>query len=293
MYYLAACLIFRDAASYLDEWLQFHLKVGVEHFYVYDNDSSDDYLSVIRPFQAAGRVTLTRAPGPMQQLQAYAHCLQQSRNATRWLAYLDDDEFLFPAQAATLPDALAAYERHAGVAPCWLLFGSDGHQVRPAGLVTRNYRRRGDWVDQHVKCVVNPAMVTAPAAAAHAFHCLPGKMIVDENHQPTEGAFSQAPSAKVFCLNHYLIKSHDEMVARRTRRQADAPYSVHSIEKWEWFDSFYNKVEDLRIQRFAAQLNEHPTSSHAMQPTPGRRTTKFPVTQNSSAAATRVLASGG
>jgi hypothetical protein len=70
------------------------------------------------------------------------------------------------------------------------------------------------------------------------------------------GPFSAQPSAEIFCLNHYLIKSHDEMVARRTRRQADAPRSAHSIEKWEWFDSFYNTVEDLRIQRFAAQLGE-------------------------------------
>jgi hypothetical protein len=70
------------------------------------------------------------------------------------------------------------------------------------------------------------------------------------------GPFSAQPSAEIFCLNHYLIKSHDEMVARRTRRTADAPRSAHSIEKWEWFDSFYNTVEDLRIQRFAAQLGE-------------------------------------
>ena len=73
MYYLTACLIFRDAASYLEEWLRFHLLVGVEHFYLYDNDSSDDYLSVLRPFCAEGKVTLTRWPGPMQQLKAYAH----------------------------------------------------------------------------------------------------------------------------------------------------------------------------------------------------------------------------
>lgn len=257
MYYLAACLIFRDAASYLDEWLRFHLRVGVEHFYLYDNDSSDDYLSVIRPFRAAGQVTLTIRPGPMQQLKAYAHCLQENRDATRWLAYLDDDEFLFPAQKEALPEVLADYECHAGVAPCWLLFGSNGHQTRPVDLVTRSYRRRGDWVDQHVKCVVNPAKVTAPTMAAHSFNCLPGEVIVDENNRPTEGPFSCAPSAEVFCLNHYLIKSHDEMVARRTRRQADAPYSVHSIEKWEWFDSFYNTVEDSRVQRFAADLEEN------------------------------------
>jgi len=79
----------------------------------------------------------------------------------------------------------------------------------------------------------------------------------------------------VLCLNHYVIKSREEMVARRTRRQADAPCSAHSIEKWEWFDSYYNTTLDLRIQRFAAQLDEHPTSNHAMERTADRCTLHF------------------
>ena len=40
MHYLAACLVFKDAASYLDEWIRFHQRVGFEHFYLYDNDST-------------------------------------------------------------------------------------------------------------------------------------------------------------------------------------------------------------------------------------------------------------
>jgi hypothetical protein len=282
MYYLTACLMFRDAASYLDEWLRFHMIVGVEHFYLYDNDSNDDYLSVVRPFCSTGKVTLTKWPGAAQQLNVYAHCLQQNRNAASWIAYLDDDEFLFPAQEASLPDALSAYEDYAGVAACWLLFGSDGHRTRPRGLVTRNYRRRGDWVDKHVKCIVNPAKVSQPAVLAHSFHCLPGEMIVDEKHRPMAGPFCSAPTAEVFCLNHYLIKSHEEMVVRRRRPKTDGLPSDHSIEKWEWFDSMYNRVEDLRIQRFAAQLEDRATSGcetqlHAPSKQATQRTANSPM----------------
>lgn len=38
---LAVCAIFKDEAAYLREWLDFHLLMGVEHFYLYDNGSSD------------------------------------------------------------------------------------------------------------------------------------------------------------------------------------------------------------------------------------------------------------
>lgn len=253
MHFLTACLIFRDATSYLDEWLRFHLLVGVEHFYLYDNDSEDDFHSVIRPFQAEGRVTLHRWPGAGEQENVFRHCLDQYRDSARWIAFLDDDEFLFPATGESLPEILEAYDSYAGLAVCWLLFGSNGHLTRPSGLVTRNYRRRGDWVDPHVKCVVDPAKVTAPAVLGHSFHCRPGETIVDENHRPVSGPFAYLPSADVVCVNHYLVKSHEELVQRRTRRRADGGTS-HSIDEWKRFDSSYNRIEDLRIQRFASAL---------------------------------------
>ena len=261
MHYLTACLIFKDSASYLQEWLRFHLLVGVEHFYLYDNDSRDDFQAVIAPFLLEGRITLHHWPGLGEQMNVYQHCLDQHRHDARWIAYIDDDEFLFPSRGESLLEELSGYESYAGVAACWLLFGSNGHRTRPPGMVTLNYSRRGDWVDKHVKCIVNPAKVKAPAVSSHSFHCQPGEVIVNESFHPMSGPFSASPSTEVFCLNHYVIKSHEEMVARRTRIQVDGEECDHSIEKWEWFDSYYNAVEDACIQRFAKRLGRHAPRS--------------------------------
>lgn len=157
MHYLSACLIFKDAASYLDEWLRFHQRVGIEHFYLYDNDSDDNYEAAIRPFVQNGDVTLYKWPGAAQQSPAIQHCLDQHRGMARWIAFLDDDEFLFPTVESDLREVLPRYKSYAGVAVCWLLFGSNGHRTRPQGLVTQNYRRRADWIDPHVKCIVDPS----------------------------------------------------------------------------------------------------------------------------------------
>lgn len=83
MHYLTACLVFKDAASYLDEWIRFHQCVGIEHFYLYDNDSEDDYETVIRPFVENGDVTLCKWPGAAQQNPAFQHCLDQHRRRGR------------------------------------------------------------------------------------------------------------------------------------------------------------------------------------------------------------------
>ncbi|MBQ3442569.1 MAG: glycosyltransferase family 92 protein [Selenomonadaceae bacterium] len=50
LYDLAVVAIFKDEARYLREWLDYHLAAGVEHFYLYNNDSSDDYATVLAPY---------------------------------------------------------------------------------------------------------------------------------------------------------------------------------------------------------------------------------------------------
>ncbi len=96
MHYLAACLVFKDAASYLDEWIRFHLRVGIEHFYFYDNGSDDDYEPVIRPFVDDGHVTLYKWPGVAQQNLTYQHCLDQHRGGYTGLLFWTMMNFFSP-----------------------------------------------------------------------------------------------------------------------------------------------------------------------------------------------------
>jgi hypothetical protein len=43
--------MFKDEAPWLKEWISYHHNIlGVEHFYLYNNDSSDDYREVLRPW---------------------------------------------------------------------------------------------------------------------------------------------------------------------------------------------------------------------------------------------------
>lgn len=248
--------MFKDSAEYLEEWLRFHQEVGFDHFYLYDNDSSDDYRDVIESLLNAGRITLHSWPGIAQILPAIEHCLGTYREDCHWMAFLDDDEFLFPAEGKHLPEILPHYEDYAGVTACWLLFGSSGLRTRPPGLVIRNYRRRAAAVNEHAKCIVQPRKVTKPWVLGHAFHCLPGEMIVDENFEPVHAIFPEKPSSKILCLNHYISKSVEEMQRRRSRLPACADQTIYTLEQYLASDAGYNEVEDLRIQRFADRLTQ-------------------------------------
>src|ERR1035437_6111369 len=94
---IAACLCFRDSAAYLHEWLLFHRVQGITRFYLYDNDSADDYLPVLAPWLRDGSVRLRKWPGLAQQRPMFDDCLARADADVEWLAFIDDDEFLFSA----------------------------------------------------------------------------------------------------------------------------------------------------------------------------------------------------
>jgi hypothetical protein len=255
--YLSACLCFKDANRYLAEWLAFYSALGVEHFFLYDNESSDDFRSVIAPYCASGCATLLHARGRGIQQAVYAHCLSTFGARTRWLMFCDDDEFFFPVKDTLLPNALAPYEEFAGLAASWMLYGSAGHWTQPRGLVIENYAMRFAVPDQHVKCIVDPQRIVRPVVIGHQFECVEGQVIVDENGEAMHGPLNPRPSAAVFRINHYLTKSRAEMIERRQRIQANTGVvSPLSIGQWIDLEATWNQVRDPLAARYGDRVRE-------------------------------------
>jgi hypothetical protein len=61
---LAVAALFRNEARYLEEWIEYHLMVGVEHFWLYDDSSTDDWRDVVAPYADAGLVDVVDWPIP-------------------------------------------------------------------------------------------------------------------------------------------------------------------------------------------------------------------------------------
>ncbi len=135
-YELTACLKFKNAARFLPEWIEFHQIVGFEHFYLYNNNSTDDYLGELAPYREEGSVTLYEWPEVPAFPKSDEHCVAHHRHEARWIAFLDDDEFLFPVKGTDVRKILKRYESFPAVAVHWLTFGSSGHVRRPQGLVS-------------------------------------------------------------------------------------------------------------------------------------------------------------
>jgi hypothetical protein len=208
--YLSICAVYRNEAPYLGEWIEFHRLVGVEHFYLYDNQSTDSHREELAPYVEEGIVTLhSWGPVPPHQPDVYNDFLSRHREDSRWVAFLDLDEFLFSPTGQPLPELLVEFEGWPGIGVNWAQFGRSGHVAKPPGLVIENYLMRVESVrNRFTKLIVDPAQVDYCHGAHHfIFHSL---LAVDENHYPTQGSHTKSTSFSRLRVNHYVTKSDEE-----------------------------------------------------------------------------------
>ena len=255
-YQVTACLRFKNAARYLAEWVEFHHLVGVEHFYLYNNNSEDDYQSVLAPYLRDGLVTLHEWPHVPASPGAEEHCVANYGRHSRWIAFLDDDEFLFPVQGGTLARALEPYKKYPAVAVYWVMFGSNGHQQRPEGLVISNYTRKQEAPEPTIKSVVNPRRILRAKPSTHYWIYKYGEQGVDECFTPTKNSRKNKTSTEIFRINHYWSKSYEDGLAKFSRGNVDqwGEDNPRTMDTWREVDSTINAVEDTLILRYEAEL---------------------------------------
>lgn len=139
-YDVVLCCIFKDEDSFLKEWIEYHLIVGVKHFYMYNNFSSDNYQNVLKRYIEQNLVTLIDWPVPQGQFAAYKHWFENYRNDTQWVSFLDIDEFICPYYEMSIPSWVKKYRNYPCVLVYWKMFGTSGKVEHDnEKLVTEQY----------------------------------------------------------------------------------------------------------------------------------------------------------
>ncbi len=222
--YLSVAVVIKNEASYLAEWLDFHHRLGVDHFILYDNGSSDDTPAVLQRYIRAGLVTLIPWANFSvwfnQQRGAYAHALMNFGATSRWMGFFDIDEYMFPVTAASLTDVLREREHLPVLGVAGINFGTGGHQRPPSAGVTRSYRMAVPLSAQkqhrpllYTKCFVRPSRVES-VVSAHWFRIRNDQAFCYTEHgQPIYGPpdkHADLLSADVIRYNHYFTRSREE-----------------------------------------------------------------------------------
>jgi hypothetical protein len=218
-HYLSILALVKNETAYLAEWLEYHLIVGVDKFWIVDNDSSDNPGAFLAPYIAAGLVNFTSWPGRGQHYQIYHALCPMLNNETFWLALIDVDEFLVPVDVRSVPAVLRRLENFVAITVNWLVYGTNGQLTKKPGLVMERFRNHTDWNLGHnrfTKMIANPRQILEFRIHEHLYfgNWKSRNPIGRRNNIPM---FHRPACHKALWLNHYWTKSREEFVARRTR----------------------------------------------------------------------------
>jgi hypothetical protein len=263
--YLSVCTIFRNEAPYLREWIEFHRLVGAERFFLYDNNSADDHRQALAPYVQDGTAVVHESPVPFVGVHgrpgvayAFDQCLRQHGHESRWIAFLDVDEFLFSPTGRPLPELLAEYEQWPGVVVARVEFGTSGHRTRPPGTVIESYLRRRPFQpdsEATFHTIVDPSR-TIRALNPHEFTFRDG-LPVDENQQPVRSRYSVAASFSRLRINHYRTRSEEEFLQKLSGWEAGGwARGQLRFRRAGILAAGAGGVEDTAISRYVPELRE-------------------------------------
>jgi hypothetical protein len=247
----AVCAMFKNEAKYLKEWIEYHKLIGATKFYLYNNDSTDNYIEILSPYIEVGLVSLidwssddlshamfgfddsTFVPF---QYGAYNDCLRKkARWEAKWLAIIDIDEFLVPTLGKkSFLSYLEKLEKqsYGCILLRWRCFGTSFLPSLADGklLIEELTRRSLDDhpVNRHVKSIYRPQGVNI--AGVH----MPYKM--------RPGFKTKAANPESLRIHHYWARTEDVLLSKRGQRPEDCAWS--------------NIIEDKSIFRYIPALKK-------------------------------------
>lgn len=259
-YKLVFCSIFKNEAQFFKEWILYHNMLGVEQFYLYNNNSTDDYQSVLEPFIKDGLVTLIDWPQIPGQIAAYKHWYEHFRKDAEWCSFIDLDEFICPKYDYTIIDWLDKYKKYPALKIDWVMFGSSGKMKHDKEKFvieqyTSCWNKRGRVGKILYNCIYDVGKITngsmhllftkkwfvkiPPFNDSKNICCKNGYEHVNKYHGSIQ-------------MNHYYCKAFDILEEKISR--GDAAYKSFKKMNGYKFREMNCVQKDYTIQRFLQLL---------------------------------------
>jgi hypothetical protein len=255
----------KNEGPYLREWIEYHKLVGVEKFYLYDNESTDNTKEVLTPYIQDGTVEYFYLPGTGYKMFTKAHqdAVRRFKNQVKWLAVIDIDEFIVPVSKPKIIDVVNDFQNYLwrnkrkklfSLAARWVQYGYNGHYNKPEGLVIENFRKNGG-TDVCPKTISNP----------RAAFFLSGLSI----HTPTyldlgfgyteigeEYPWDASISVNTIRINHYTTKSYEEYMQKVSRNKECAPELGYKLPKYapDYLSQYEDPIMDKYIDLMKRKL---------------------------------------
>lgn len=221
-FYVSVACVFKNESHILKEFIDHNLFHGVDHLYMINDMSSDNYSSILAEY--GDRITLYHndivTNDVNRQSMIYNKYLKPILGETQWLAVIDLDEFMYSPSEINLQTILKRYEdSYDSLRVDWRVFGSNQCYYQPLSVVAGFNKYR------------DPEK--AKREGTHSY-----KTIFKTQFLIDFGLHSHTLSSHRMCIpddiiiNHYQIQSHDfYMRVKATRGDATNYYDHIGIKR--------------------------------------------------------------
>jgi hypothetical protein len=267
---------FRDEAKFLKEWIEFHLMIGFDDFYLINHLSKDNYLEVLQPYVDRGVVNIidltveTNKGGNSfdnevalvnASIPLINKVMEESIND--WFIFLNIDEFLYPVNNHNIKNVINTFPSDVGqIGINWRMMGNSKYNLNDGELITEKLTKsafkdsHGEWDTQrHVKCLVRKKAF-AYMASVHFCELKPNYLFVDSNNNPDnidkKGYVTKVQVLDNIVINHYTFR---DLAYTETKLNIYKSWGRQFPDE-EWYKNLYNDEENLEIQKFLPALKE-------------------------------------
>lgn len=210
---MCVCTMLHNQAKFLREWIIYHSRIGVERWFIYDNNSDDDLQQTVEWLSAKWNLMISLHEWPWVKTQeaGFAHCALRARESCKWVGFIDVDEFLYlPSPDVKLSRLLRNFSRSPWVAELRTAchsFGPSGRKAAPAEGVMIGYSCRVLPPERHKSIIRPEALNPSLINVVHHFHLKDGMKYVNLD-------------TRAMVINHYKYQVWEVFKEKFYRRVA-------------------------------------------------------------------------
>lgn len=138
-HYLSVGTVFRNEEHCIVEFIEHCLYHGIDHIYMINDFSNENFRPLIQPYLDRGVVTLFENDIITTQLhrqcQIYNKFFLPILNETEWIAIIDLDEFLYSPSEIDIKNVIKKYDDYNNIKVEWVNFGSNNKITQPSSIV--------------------------------------------------------------------------------------------------------------------------------------------------------------
>lgn len=233
--------VIKDEQEYLDEWIKYHLDLGVDHIFIFEDIDSTSHIeicsrynrrvtldSVLSILDKKGRdkafeLKLTKKSNAQDLYfkNGLKYIKEKFKNVYDWCFVIDVDEYITLEKENTkLIDVFGLFDKYDAFVMQWKCYGANGYINKPdysVNGIVGTYTKKSDYIGHSVLEWTTKTCYKLSAFKENYFI---------GNHQPSDDCkwcrtnFTKnrkSPIYNTIYIRHYITKSWEEYIQKRKR----------------------------------------------------------------------------